>query len=233
MILFFIATKHFKLKQSREILFRTLPVSALKVRSGQAGNTEKICTVVGNDNDGYYLFSDLAPQATICYGKGLDKYERAYCNVYFKEENRFFSDRTPGFILIDNARIEIITAYNVIRPISKEEAERHHITYTDSCSVAPSFSLNHSIGASNGYFDFETPATLSYAHPTYNEYIPIPMDMIYDPERQSPDTLRLELNYRPRIPEGWTTDWKYEDETSSCDISALSDLQQWNDSLSW
>ena len=34
-------------------------------------------TIVGNDEDGYYLFSDGRNEVAICYGKGLDKYERA------------------------------------------------------------------------------------------------------------------------------------------------------------
>ena len=62
-------------------------------------------TIVGNDEDGYYLFSDGRNEVAICYGKGLDKYERAYYSLSFKEENRFFSDRTPGFTIIDNARV--------------------------------------------------------------------------------------------------------------------------------
>ena len=98
-------------------------------------------TIVGNDEDGYYLFSDRGNEVAICYGKGLDKYERAYYGLSFKEENRFFSDRTPGFTIIDNASVEIETANRIIHPISKAEADKRGITHPDSCSVDENFTF--------------------------------------------------------------------------------------------
>ena len=113
-------------------------------------------TIVGNDEDGYYLFSYGGDEVAICYGKGLDKYERAYYGLSFKEENRFFSDRTPGFTIIDNASVEIETANRIIHPISKAEADKRGITHPDSCSVDKNFDLSDSYGAGDGYFDFYT-----------------------------------------------------------------------------
>ena len=91
-------------------------------------------TIVGNDEDGYYLFSYGGDEVAICYGKGLDKYERAYYSLSFKEENRFFSNRTPGFTIIDNASVEIETANRIIHPISKAEADKRGITHPESGS---------------------------------------------------------------------------------------------------
>ena len=109
-------------------------------------------TIVGNDEDGYYLFSYGGNEVAICYGKGLDKYERAYYSLSFKEENRFFSNRTPGFTIIDNASVEIETANRIIHPISKTEADKRGITHPDSCSVDKNFDLSDSYGAGDGYF---------------------------------------------------------------------------------
>lgn len=181
-------------------------------------------TIVGDDENGYYLYSDRYPEVAVSYEKGLDKYERAYCSIRFKEENRFFSDRPGEFCLIDNADIEIITPYDVIRPISKTEADERHIT--DSCSAAPHFLTGGY--ASRGYFNFST--AISVLNMDDMSHSHIPADLIYDPARQSPDTLRLELCYRPRIPEGKTA-CRYEYGTTSCDISGLAGLQEWNDSL--
>ena len=188
-------------------------------------------TIVGNDEDGYYLFSYGGDEVAICYGKGLDKYERAYYGLSFKEENRFFSNRTPGFTIIDNASVEIETANRIIHPISKAEADKRGITHPDSCSVDENFDLSDSYGAGDGYFDFYTLATISHDSYTHYEYASVPIDLVYDPARQSPDTLRLELCYRPRVPEGWEK-YRYEGGTLSCDISGLAGLQEWNDSLS-
>ena len=187
-------------------------------------------TIVGNDEDGYYLFSYGGNEVAICYGKGLDKYERAYYSLSFKEENRFFSNRTPGFTIIDNASVEIETANRIIHPISKAEADKRGITHPDSCSVDENFDLSDSYGAGDGYFDFYTLATISHDSYTHYEYASVPIDLVYDPARQSPDTLRLELCYRPRVPEGWEK-YRYEGGTLSCDISGLAGLQEWNDSL--
>lgn len=187
-------------------------------------------TIVGNDEDGYYLFSDGRNEVAICYGKGLDKYERAYYSLSFKEENRFFSDRTPGFTIIDNARVGIVSTYKVIHPISKAEADKRGITHPDSCSVDENFYFSNSYGAYCGYFDFSTLATITHDLYTHYEYASIPIDLVYDPARQSPDTLRLELCYRHHVPEGWEK-YRYEAGTFSCDISGLANLQEWNDSL--
>lgn len=187
-------------------------------------------TIVGNDEDGYYLYSYSGDEVAICYGKGLDKYERAYYSLSFKEENRFFSDRTPGFTIIDNANVEIETANRIIHPISKAEADKRGITHPDSCSVDENFELSDSYGAGDGYFDFYTLATITNDFSTHYEYASIPIDLVYDPARQSPDTLRLALCYRPHVPEGWEK-YRYEGGTLSCDISGLADLQAWNDTL--
>lgn len=142
-------------------------------------------TIVGNDEDGYYLFSYGGNEVAICYGKGLDKYERAYYGLSFKEENRFFSDRTPGFTIIDNARVGIVETYKVIHPISKTEADKRGITHPDSCSVDKNFDLSDSYGAGDGYFDFYTLATITHDSYTHYEYASVPIDLVYDPARQS------------------------------------------------
>ena len=155
-------------------------------------------TIVGNDEDGYYLFSD--------------------------------GRNTPGFTIIDNARVGIVETYKVIHPISKAEADKRGITHPDSCSVDENFYFSNSYEAYCGYFDFSTLATITHDLYTHYEYASIPIDLVYDPARQNPDTLRLELCYRPHVPEGWEK-YRYEAGTFSCDISGLANLQEWNDSL--
>ena len=126
--------------------------------------------------------------------------------------------------------MEIETANRIIHPISKAEADKRGITHPDSCSVDKNFDLSDSYGAGDGYFDFYTLATITHDSYTHYEYASVPIDLVYDPARQSPDTLRLELCYRPRVPEGWEK-YRYEGGTLSCDISGLAGLQEWNDSL--
>ena len=219
--------------ENKQIFFQHLCMDTLRLcfRTGILPRPDHTKgTIVGNDEDGYYLFSYGGDEVAICYGKGLDKYERAYYGLSFKEENRFFSDRTPGFTIIDNASVEIETANRIIHPISKAEADKRGITHPDSCSVDKNFDLSDSYGAGDGYFDFYTLATISHDSYTHYEYASVPIDLVYDPARQSPDTLRLELCYRPRVPEGWEK-YRYEGGTLSCDISGLAGLQEWNDSL--
>ena len=56
------------------------------------------------------------------------------------------------------------------------------------------------------------------------------INLVYDPQEQTQDSLKLQLYYNPNTPDDWSktqTDYG----TVSCDISSLVNLQQWKDSV--
>ena len=56
------------------------------------------------------------------------------------------------------------------------------------------------------------------------------ISLVYDPQEQTQDSLKLQLYYNPNTPDDWSkTQTDYE--TVSCDISSLVNLQQWKDSV--
>ena len=79
-----------------------------------------------------------------------------------------------------------------------------------------------------GYFDLH--ASFATVNSVTGEKIQGKISLVYDPQEQTQDSLKLQLYYNPNTPDYWSkTQTDYE--TVSCDISSLVNLQQWKDSV--
>ncbi|MEN6570190.1 MAG: hypothetical protein ABFC18_09355 [Rikenellaceae bacterium] len=149
--------------------------------------------------------------------------ERGYFGFHYKESD--WTTSADGVKFIDNAHISGWSVYDIIQPISKAEAEAKHITDKDRCQLPSFLSVDRGY---RGYFDLNLGTSI--INRENGEKIRAELNMVYDPEEQIPDTLRLQLCYNPRIPDNWSaTSNDYG--TVSCDISSLVNLQQWSDSV--
>ncbi len=178
-------------------------------------------TIIGDSTNGYYCYMDGGGLA-ISYDRSLEGIERGYFSFNYMEDDW----TTAGDIIyINNAHVYPYSIYDVIHPISIEEAESKHITDKDSCLVPPLFSLDYGY---RGYFDLNT--GLSTVNSANGEKIPAKLNMVYNPAKQTTDTLFLQFCYNPSIPDNLTnTNVDYG--SVSCDISSLATLKQWGDSV--
>jgi hypothetical protein len=181
-----------------------------------------VATIAGNPEDGYYCYLGHGGLA-ISYSAELADKERGYFSFSYMESD--WTTSANGIKYIDNVRVHAIEAYDVIHPLSQEEAAAGHITDKENCAIPRSLTVGY---ASAGYVD------LSAGFATFNDISGEShngeVNLVYDVAKQEPDTLRLQLCYNPRIPDGWTKT-NSSHRTVSCDISSLSSLAQWNDSL--
>lgn len=182
-----------------------------------------VATIVGDPESGYYCYLGHHGGLAVSYSAELAGKERGYFTFSYMESDWAIS--ADGVWYIENAHVRAIDTYDVIHPLTLEEAASGHITDKELCTVPESLTVGY---VSGGYVD------LSAGFATFNresgESNNGEVNLVYDPAKQEPDTLRLQLCYNPRIPGGWTkTDSN--PRTVSCDLSSLSSLLQWSDSL--
>lgn len=182
-----------------------------------------VATIVGDAESGFYCYQRHYGGLVISHSQELVGKERGYFTFSYMESD--WKTSASGMKYIDNARVCAIEAYDVVHPLTQEEADSRRITDKDNCSVPQSLAVDY---ASYGYVD------LSAGFSTFNQESGKSyngeVNLVYDVTKQEPDTLRLQLCYNPRVPDGWTkTSSDYR--TVSCDISSLASLQEWNDSL--
>lgn len=107
-------------------------------------------TITGDSIDGFYCYMDGGGFA-ISHDRWLTGIERGYFAFnYNKEDWKIIADNV---ICIDNAHVIPYTVYDVIRPISRDEAEKKQITDKDSCQIAPFLSVSRGY---RGYFNLHT-----------------------------------------------------------------------------
>ncbi len=182
-----------------------------------------VATIVGDAENGYYCYQRHYSGLVISHSEELAGKERGYFNFYYKEDD--WTTSANGMEYIDNAHVHTIEAYEVIHPVTRKEADAGHITDKKNCTALHRLAIDY---ASYGYVDLR--AAFSTFNMESGESCDGEVNLVYDAALQEPDTLRLQLCYNPRIPESWTkTDGS--NRTVSCDISSLSSLQQWSDSL--
>lgn len=182
-----------------------------------------VATIVGDAENGYHCYQNHYAGLVISHSEELAGKERGYFNFYYKEDD--WTTSASGMKYIDNAHVHAIKAYEVVRPITRKEADAGHITDKKNCAILHRLAIDY---ASYGYVDLH--AAFSTFNMESGESHDGEVNIVYDAAMQEPDTLRLQLCYNPRIPEGWTKTSR-SDRTVSCDISSLSSLRQWSDSL--
>lgn len=179
-------------------------------------------TITGDSINGYFCYLNSGG-LVVSHDRWLAGIERGYFSFHYTEDDWMTTADEVKYI--SNAHVLPITVYEVLRPISLEEAESSQITAPDSCSVPELFSIGRGY---RGYFNFNT--GISVMNMVTTENVPVQMNMVYEPAKQTPDTLRLQFCYHPRIPDDWTkTSFNYD--AASCDISSLANLVQWSDSV--
>ncbi len=181
-----------------------------------------VATIMGDSENGYYCHLDHGGLA-VSYSEELAGKERGYFTFSYTESD--WTIGANGVQHIDNVHVRTIETYDVVHPLTREEAASGHITDKGHCTVPERLAVGY---VSGGYVD------LSAGFATFNhesgEIKKGEVNVVYDAARQEPDTLRLQLCYSPRIPDGWkktSSEWR----TVSCDISSFSSLLQWKDSL--
>lgn len=178
-------------------------------------------TILGDSINGYHCYFDGGGLA-VSYDQRLASIERGYFSFNYMESDWKIVDNAQW---IDNAYVVPYNIYNVIRPISIEEADSKHIADKDKCAIPPLLSLGRGY---RGYFDLNT--ALSVTNLPNLEKVPTEMNMVYDPAKQMPDTLRLQFYYSANVPETWLNS-SLDYGSVSCDLSSLATLKQWSDSV--
>lgn len=180
-------------------------------------------TVQGDSVNGFYCYLDGGGLA-LSYDPWLADTERGYFSFHYNEAD--WETGSDERMYIRDAHVYPYSVYEVIRPLSLQEASGAGITVPDSCALPSLFSLGHGY---RGYFDFST--GLSVVRREDGKKIPVRMNMVYDPARQSADTLLLQFYYNPAVPADWTA-ISYDYGKASCDISCFADGgQAWADSV--
>ena len=175
-----------------------------------------VATIVGDAENGFYCYQRHYAGLVVSHSKELAGKERGYFNFYYTEDD--WTTSTNGMKYIDNAQVYTIEAYETVHPLTQEEADAGHITGNENCTIPQSLSIDY---ASYGYVDLQ--AGFSTFNHINGEIHNGEVNLVYDATKQEPDTLRLQLCYNPRIPDGWTKT-SHHFRTVSCDISSLSSL---------
>ena len=178
-------------------------------------------TVTGNAASGYTCYLD-GGGLVLSQDPNLEGVERGYFAFHYMETDWTSSS---GISYIRNAHVLPQAIFEIVRPTRIDEAENDHDSATDQCQEPPLLSLET---GGMGYFDLNTGIRI-FNHEN-GESVPVSMDLMYDPAEQTPDTLRLDLCYRPEVPAQWTNT-SVEYGSVSCDISSLADLMPWSDSV--
>lgn len=178
-------------------------------------------TVTGDSVNGYHCYLD-GGGLVVSYDRRLDGIERGYFAFQYRAEDWISKEDS---LYIRDAVAFPYSVYEVIHPVSKEKAEADYLTDSDNCQNPPQLSIN---GGCRGYFDLST--GIRIVNSKTGEKAPVEMNLIYDTAKQTADTLRLQLYYCPNIPDTWTDPY-FEYGSVSCDISDLSALEAWNDSV--
>lgn len=156
-----------------------------------------VATIVGDAENGFYCYQRHYAGLVVSHSKELAGKERGYFNFYYTEDD--WTTSTNGMKYIDNAQVYTIEAYETVHPLTQEEADAGHITGNENCTIPQSLSIDY---ASYGYVDLQ--AGFSTFNHINGEIHNGEVNLVYDATKQEPDTLRLQLCYNPRIPDGWT-----------------------------
>ena len=179
-------------------------------------------TVMGDSVNGFYCYLD-GGGLVISHDRWLKEIERGYFAFYYTEDDWQTDDIHGTYIA--NARVLPEVVYEVIRPVSRQEAENLHVSDKDTCRTPSHFILGNGY---RGYFDLGT--GISVMNSESGETVSVPVNMIYDPDKQTVDTLLLQFCYHPRIPDAWEH-YSFLYGNASCDISSFASLRPWSDSV--
>ena len=92
-----------------------------------------VATIIGDTTNGFHCYLDGGGLVT-SYNKNLADTERGYFGFYYNEED--WETSANGEKFINNAHVVTWSKYEIIHPISKEEANNTNIA--ENCEL-PSF----------------------------------------------------------------------------------------------
>ncbi|MDO4790300.1 MAG: hypothetical protein Q3998_04965 [Porphyromonas sp.] len=179
-------------------------------------------TVVENQGGGFLCYLDGGGVVT-SNSPVLKGIERGYFAFLYKEHQRKTSGKKELFV--ENALVSPYMKYSVIHPLTLDEANESGITNPANSEESTSFSLS---GAYRGFIDVTVGTSVQEGFT--GEEVMTKVSLVYDPARQSPNTLLLKLYRNPGVSKDWASK-KVNKETLSCDISSLRTLQHWADSV--
>lgn len=178
-------------------------------------------TIVGDSKSGYHCYFDGGGLA-ISYDVRLAGVERGYFAFHYMEEDWTIADNA---MYINNVRVSPYDIYDVIQPISIDQAGSKDNVEKDGYVILPISSLSRGY---RGYFDLNT--ALSVVNLANLERIGAKIKIVYDPAKQTSDTLSLQLFNKLNVPDNWSNT-TYDYGAVSCDISSLATKKEWCDSV--
>lgn len=214
----------FSLKLICIIVIFPLSIACTKIKDDGTRGFMSKATIVENNGNGYICYLDNGG-FVFSKDKGLDGVKRGYFSFSYMESDWIKS--TKGEEYISNAIVRAwpnYGVYDIVHPISIDNVQAEEIIKNGKNKVPTFWSLT----SCNGYLD------LNMGIATFNRIngkeTRATINIVYDPEKQKPDTLLLKLYYNPNIPSDWikTSDTYGE---ISCDISSFTKFKQWRDSV--
>lgn len=177
-------------------------------------------TVAGDSINGYNCYLD-GGGLVVSHSRSLEGVRRGYFSFMYNKTD--WTDGADGSKYIDNANVYAWSKFDIIFPVSSETAD--DVIDYDKCSVPTQLI----VGPFNyGYLDINTELFISDSET--NESATADVNLVYDVDEQTSDSIMLDLFYNRNVPDGWS-DFSVKYGTVSCDLSALVGLKQWSDSV--
>ncbi|MDO5570626.1 MAG: hypothetical protein Q4F97_04075 [Bacteroidales bacterium] len=181
-------------------------------------------TVIGDSENGYYCFLNHGGYV-FTRDSNLKGVERGYFSFSYSESD--WAQTPQGVKYIDNAHVQPFNKYCIYRvtnPISVDN-ENSQLVINNNKNVIPEL---WGLSGYCGYVDLNM--NIAAFNQISGEEVNADINLIYNPDKQNNDTLLFQLYCNPNVPSNWNkVSNTYGD--ISCDISSLSDLKQWKDSV--
>lgn len=140
-------------------------------------------TIIGDKTNGFHCYPD-AGGLVISYDNHLADAERGYFSFSYNEED--WETSMNGEKFINNAHVFMWSKYEVIHPISQEEANDTNVA--ENCQLPSLLGIGYGY---RGYFNLH--AGFSTINSITEEKIQGKISLVYDLQEQTQDSLKLQL----------------------------------------
>lgn len=180
-------------------------------------------TIVDNSPEGYYCYFKNSESYLISQDGSLKGIERGCFGFTFDKDewNKYASVDWTKL----NPRINSREIYPIIKPISEKEIIESDILEIGDLSIPKHMSISPD---GFGYLDIS--GNFNIFNNMDAQVSPCKLYIVYNPNLQSSDSLQLQFYCIPDIPNEWHNT-SFISSRVACDISSLSHLQEWNDSV--
>lgn len=180
-------------------------------------------TIVKQSPEIYHCYFDNSENYFVSNSKVLEGVERGYFSFLLDKDE--WKEHSTGDWSNITANVSPINVFPIITPMSKEEAEKKGILASENLQVPKNLGIG---SAGHGYLDFWGYFdAINLKDSSKNQG---KLFIVFDPKEQSADSLFLNIYFNSNI----LKESEFSSAPSSinsCDISVLSSLQEWNDSV--